>query len=117
MRHLAVGAGKDQNIYVVDTNNMGKFNPSNNNALYQEIPNGLGGSEYGMPAYFNGTLYYGAVGDFIRAFAFTNALLSTTPTSQTANTFVYPGATPSLSANGNTNGIIWAVENSNPAVL
>ena len=116
VRHLAVGAGKDQNIYVVDTNNMGKFNP-NNDAIWQELPNGLGGSEFGMPAYFNDTLYYGAVSDVLRAFSFSQAKLSTTPVSQSANSFVYPGATPSISANGTANGIVWVVENSNPAVL
>ncbi|MGH8280559.1 MAG: pyrrolo-quinoline quinone [Gammaproteobacteria bacterium] len=116
IRHLAVGAGKDQAIYVVDTSNMGKFNP-NGDQIWQEIPNGLGGSEFGMPAYFNGTVYYGAVGDAIRALPVSNALLATAPASQTANTFVYPGATPSISANSTADGIVWAVENSNPAVL
>lgn len=117
LRHLAVGAGKDQNIYVVDTSNMGKFNPNNNDAIWQELPGGLGGSEFGMPAYFNGTLYYGAVDDVLRAFSFSQAKLSTTPVSQSANSFVYPGTTPGISANGTANGIVWAVENSNPAVL
>jgi hypothetical protein len=117
VRHLAVGAGKDQNIYVVNRDNMGKFNPNNDSAIYQELDNGLGGSEFGMPAYFNGTVYYGAVGDVIRAFAVSQARLSTAPTSESGNSFVYPGATPSISANGNSNGIVWAVENSDPAVL
>lgn len=117
LRHLAVGAGKDQNIYVVDTGNMGKFNPNNNDAIWQELPGGLGGSEFGMPAYFNGTLYYGAVDDVLRAFSFSQAKLSTMPVSQSANSFVYPGTTPGISANGTANGIVWAVENSNPAVL
>lgn len=116
LRHLAVGAGKDQTIYVVNRDNMGKFNPTTDN-IWQEIPNGLGGGEYGMPAYFNAAVYYGAVGDVIRAFPLNNALLATTPASQTTNSFVYPGATPSISANGSANGIVWAVENSDPAVL
>ncbi|HKT33153.1 MAG TPA: pyrrolo-quinoline quinone [Gammaproteobacteria bacterium] len=116
LRHLAVGAGKDQTIYVVNRDNMGKFNPTTDN-IWQEIPNGLGGGEYGMPAYFNATVYYGAVGDVIRAFPLNNALLATTPAAQTTNSFVYPGATPSISANGSANGIVWAVENSDPAVL
>ena len=34
-RHLVVGAGKDQTLYLVDANNMGKFNPSADN-IYQE---------------------------------------------------------------------------------
>ena len=62
-RHLAVGAGKDTNIYVVDRDNMGKFNASSNNAVYQEIPNGLSGGAFSMAAFFNNTVYYAAVGD------------------------------------------------------
>ncbi len=115
-RHLAVGAGKDTNLYVVDRDSMGKFNPGANN-IYQEIqgifPNGV----YSMPAFFNNTIYYGASGDRIRAFGISNAQLASTPASQTANGFPYPGATPSISANGTRNAILWAVENSNPAVL
>ena len=73
--HLAVGAGKDSNIYVVDRDVMGKFNP-NANHLYQEIQGALSGSIFSMPAYFNNTVYYGAVGDNIKAFAISNAQLS-----------------------------------------
>jgi hypothetical protein len=70
-----------------------------------------------MPAYFNGTLYYGAVGGPIQAFPISNAKLSTNATAHTANNFPYPGTTPSISANGTSNGIVWAVENNTPAVL
>ena len=51
------------------------------------------------------------------AFAVTNAKLSTAPTSQTAITFAYPGASPVVSSNGTSNAIVWAHENSSPAVL
>ncbi|HXR78614.1 MAG TPA: hypothetical protein VN737_21730 [Bryobacteraceae bacterium] len=117
VRHLGVGAGKDANIYVFDRDNMGKFNPNDNSSLYQEISGVLSGGEFGMPAWFNGTLYFGAVGDSIRAFSVTNARLSSTSTSNTLNVFGYPGATPSISANGASNAIVWAAENSDPAVL
>ena len=80
-RHLAVGAGKDNNIYVVDRDNMGKFNPSNNNALYQEVPNALSGGVFSSPAFFNNTVYYAAVGDHLKAFPVTQARLATTPVS------------------------------------
>ena len=116
VRHLAVGAGKDGHIYVVNRDAMGKFNTSTNN-VYQDLSGVLGNGIFGMPAYFNGTLYYGAVGDSIKAFKITSAKLSTGPTSQTSNTFGYPGATPSISANGTSNAIVWATENTNPAVL
>jgi PQQ enzyme repeat len=116
VRHLAVGAGKDGHIYVVNRDAMGKFNASSNN-IYQELSGVLGGGIFSMPAYFNGTLYYGAVGDAIKAFKITNAMLATGPASQTSNTFRYPGATPSISANGTSNAIVWAAENTTPAVL
>ncbi|MBV8476147.1 MAG: PQQ-binding-like beta-propeller repeat protein, partial [Acidobacteria bacterium] len=116
-RILGTGAGKDGNIYVFDRNNMGKFDSSNNSNLYQELPGALGGGEYASPAWFNGYVYYGASGDVIRAFNVTYALLSVHPTSTTATVFTYPGSTPAISANGTTNGILWAIENTSPAVL
>lgn len=109
--HLAVGAGKDGSIYLVNRDNMGKFNPSNNSAIYQEVDGQIGGQEFGMPAYFNGTVYYGAVGSTLKAFPITSAKLATSPSSMSSATFAYPGTTPSISANGASNGIVWAVEN------
>ena len=116
-RHLAVGAGKDAEIYIVDRDNMGKFNPNNNDAIYQALAGALGGPVFGMPAYFNNEIYYGAVGDSVRAFAFATAKLLATPASQTSHIFPYPGATPSISASGTSNGIVWVTENTDPAVL
>lgn len=115
-RHLAVGAGKDGNIYVADRDNMGKFSPSRNN-IYQELPGALAGPEFGAPAYFNGHVYYGAVDARLKAFAVSNARLAPNPSSQTRNSFAYPGTTPAISANGNSNGIVWAAQNGNVAVL
>jgi outer membrane protein assembly factor BamB len=115
-RHLAVGAGKDTNIYVVDRDNMGKFNPNRNN-IYQELPSALGGPEFGAPAYFNGHVYYGAVDSTLKAFALASGQLSSQPSSQTRKSFGYPGTTPSISANGSANGIVWAAENGGTAVL
>lgn len=110
--HLAVGAGKDANIYVVNRDSMGKFNPNNDNAIYQEIGSALGGGVYAMPAYFNNIVYYGGVSDALKAFPIANARLATTPSSLSAASFAYPGTASSISANGSSNGIVWAVENS-----
>lgn len=115
-RHLAVGAGKDAHIYVADRDNMGKFN-SAANQVYQDLNGSLGGQVFSMPAYFNGAIYYGAVGDTLKAFPIANALVAGTASSHSATAFAYPGSTPSVSANGTTNGIVWAAENVNPAVL
>jgi outer membrane protein assembly factor BamB len=117
VRHLAITAGKDNNIYVVDRDNMGKFNPENNAAIYQELPLVLPGGIFSMPAYFGGLVYFGSVRGPIRAFQFNKAMLSAAPVSTTATVFPYPGATPSISSNGSLNAILWAVENASPAVL
>jgi hypothetical protein len=116
VHQLAVGAGKDATIYVVDRNAMGKFDSQSNATIYQKITGAIGGV-WSMPAYFNNTVYYGAVSDNLKAFPITNATLAATASLQSANSFEYPGTTPAVSANGTTNGIVWAVENSNPAVL
>lgn len=114
VRHLVVGAGKDSNIYLADRDNMGKFNangPIDTN-IYQEVTGALSGGVFSTPAFFNGVLYYGAVGDALKAFPMTDAKLATAPSSQSAIVFPYPGTTPSVSANGTQNGIVWALESS-----
>jgi hypothetical protein len=113
---LAVGAGKDSNLYVVDRTNMGKFN-STTNKIYQELAGVLPGGVWSMPAALNTSLYYGPKDSPILKFQFNNAKLHTTAVAKTSNSFAYPGATPSVSANAGQNAIVWAAENINPAVL
>jgi outer membrane protein assembly factor BamB len=113
---LAAGAGKDSNLYIVNCNSMGKFNPSGN-IIYQELAGVLPGGIWSMPAFLQGKLYFGPVGQTILAFQFKHAQLSPAPVAQTSNRFGYPGATPSVSANNGQNGIVWASANTNPAVL
>ena len=123
--HLAVGAGKANFrtgktvIYVVNRDAMGKFNPHSDQALYQKISNGLGGTEgvFALPAYFNNTVYYGAQGDYLKAFPISCAKLAARAASHSPTKFAYPGATPSISANGAADGIVWAVEAATPGVL
>jgi hypothetical protein len=116
IRRLAVGAGKDAHIYVVDRDSMGKWNNSSNQN-YQDISGALSGAVFSTPAYCNGTLYYGASGDTIKAFPIVSARVASTPSSKTVRSFTYPGSTPGISAAGTSNAILWAVENSSPAVL
>jgi hypothetical protein len=112
---LAVGAGKDGNIYIVDRTNMGKFNVSSNN-VYQELAGAVPNGVWGVPAYFNNTVYYCDVNSMLKSFSISNGKLSATP-AQSAASFTYPGVLPSVSANGGSNGIVWAIENTSPAVL
>jgi hypothetical protein len=121
VRHLLVGAGKDQNIYVGDRDNLGKFNQktADNSNVYQEVPNAIRNGAWSSPAYFNGTVYYAGQSDTLKAFPMTQGKLATTPSSKSAAVFPYPGSTPSVSANGTQNAILWALESPSggPGVL
>jgi hypothetical protein len=109
VHHLIVGGGKDNNLYIADRDNLGKFNASGGNSnLYQELT-GVG-SIFSTPAFFNGVLFLGTVNGPLRAYPVTNAKLATAPSSQTTATFSYPGTSPAVSANGTQDGIVWALE-------
>jgi hypothetical protein len=115
---LVVGAGKDANIYLANRSDMGKFNPNNNNQIYQEITGALAGPVFSSPAFTNHRIYYGAVGDAIKAFSFNSSgQLNPVPTSATSTQFADPGATPSISGSSDSDLILWATENTSPAVL
>jgi len=105
--HLLVQAGKDGTIYVLNRDNMGHFNSSGDN-IVQKIVFGVQ-ALFGSPVYFNGKVYFWGINDFVRAFTVTNGMLSTSPTDLSSNTFGFPGATPTISANGTSNAILWAL--------
>ena len=101
--------------HFVDRDNMGHYN-STIDQVVQTIANvftggsGLLKGNFSSPVYFNGRVYFGGVSDNLKAFDLSSGLLSAAPTSHTAATFGYPGGMFAVSANGNTNGILWAVE-------
>lgn len=128
--HLMIGGGKQGLIYLVDRDNLGGFNGTDQvvqevdlNALglvYPAVPprTGTGGvGLFSTPAYFNGTVYYKpAAPDFsvnvaspLLAFPLTGGTLSTSFT-QSVPTWGWPGSSPSISANGTANGIVWALD-------
>ncbi|HEU6447932.1 MAG TPA: chitobiase/beta-hexosaminidase C-terminal domain-containing protein [Verrucomicrobiae bacterium] len=118
--HLLVGCGKEGKIYLVDRDNMGKFNASGDTNV-QFLANAVGGT-WSSPAYFNNLIYYQGNGDVMKAFLITNGVIVATPQSKSATSFGFPGATPTISANGTNNGIAWVIDptpylSSGPAVL
>ena len=129
--HLLISAGKSGTIYVINRDNLGKYNASNDSQIVQSLVNALpnGTAENGnfsTPVYYNGYIYFGAVNDVIRAFQLTNGLLSTSPTSTSAAIYGVRGASFAISANTASNGILWALQNNgasadndvgNPGVL
>ena len=107
-RHLAVIAGKDGSMYVVSRDNMGLYSALANN-VYQAFASD-GHENFSSPVYFNGNVYIGPSNLPLKAFGVSLALLSNTPTSVTASSFGSNGTVPSVSANGTTNGIVWALD-------
>jgi hypothetical protein len=115
-RSLAVGAGKDRNVYVVDrAHMMGEFSANGDN-IFQQLTSGVGGGVFSSPAWFNGVMYYGASGDVLRSFSFTDGQFVANPVTS-SHSYPSPGATPAISANGTFNAVLWVAENTSPAVL
>jgi Legume lectin domain/Fibronectin type III domain len=114
--HLLVTAGKEGTIYLIDRDNMGKFDP-NSNHVVQQLVSAINGT-FGTPAYFNGTIYYvSGFGGPAVTFSIAHAMLSATPTSQSSISFGFPGSTPSISANGASNGIVWDLDRNSMQLL
>ena len=116
---MTIGGGKDGNVFVVNQNDMGGYNPGGANNVVQTVQICTDGYNniFSTPVYWNGSVYYHCNNNVIEAFSWsssnTTAPLSTTPTSVGTVTYsTAHGATPSLSANGNMNGIIWDIDNS-----
>ena len=105
---LLVLFGKQGMVYLVDRTNLGKYSPLGNQVL-QTLPAGTVPNAHSNPAYWQNNIYFAGVGDFLKSFLLSDSLLSTSPTSESAVTYPYPGATPAVSANGNANGIVWAI--------
>jgi hypothetical protein len=119
--HLVLGAGKDGNAYLVNRDNMGKFNSTDNSQIVQTISVSTHGI-FGLPAFWENNIYFLPVSDVLKAYQLSGGLLSTVPTPQASTAFGFPGASPVISANGSTDGIVWVLDNrafaaSGPAVL
>ena len=119
--HLGVSAGKEGRIYLLDRDNMGKFQSGSDSQIVQSIPGALGtqttGNDYSTATYWQGNVYFIGNADVIKQFELANGLLSTTPVSKGTYVYGYPGANMSVSANGSTNGIVWSIEASGVNVL
>lgn len=107
-RHLAVGAGKDGNLYVLDRDSLGQFNSTKNN-VYQQLALSSG-ENHSSPVFFNNTVYVGPTNSALKAFPVSKALLATSPSSQSAHVFGGNGTVASISANGTAQGIVWALD-------
>jgi len=106
--HEAIGGGKDGNVYVVNRDNMGHYNPNNNSQIIQTLTGSAG--MWASPAYWNENAYFGWVNAPVQAFSVSSGLLSLSPTSTSPTSFYWPGASLAISANNNTNAILWGLD-------
>jgi outer membrane protein assembly factor BamB len=109
--HLLVSGSKSGTVYLLDRDNLGHFHPGADEQIVQSLI-GAVGPIFGIPAYFNNTVYFSAAHDQVKAFAMHNGLLSTLPVSASTETFTELGTVPSISANGAQNGILWTIDQS-----
>lgn len=119
--HELVQVGKEGTIRLIDRDQMTTGNlhycaSSCNNQdaqIAQELVTAVGGM-WSAPAYWNGNVYFGSYLHSLASFALNGSgMLSTTPTHKSTNSFDFPGTTPSVSANGTTNAIVWTLDTSN----
>jgi hypothetical protein len=110
LRHLVVGGGKDGELYVLNGDSMGNLGDQ---FAWQHFS--VGGAIFATGAFWKNTLYQGVVGGPLQAFAFDSQsginMFNTTATSKSMN-YAFPSPTPSISASGATNGILWSLDNS-----
>jgi hypothetical protein len=108
--HLVIGGGKEGNLFLLNRDNMGKFNSTNQ--VVQTL--GFGQSIFATAAFWNNALYLAGVGGPLKTYSFntTAGKFNASPTSQSASSYNFPGATPSVSSTGTTNGIVWAIDSS-----
>jgi hypothetical protein len=108
--HLILGGGKDGAIYLLNRDNLGGSGDAN---AWQRLI--FGNGIYGTPAFWNSSFYLAGMAGHLQQFSLnpSTALLSTSPTSATSETFGFPGSTPSVSSMpDNSNGIVWTLDNS-----
>jgi hypothetical protein len=121
--HELVEAGKEGTIYLINRDQMtagnlhycqttcGTYPTGKDTQITEEVQGQISGL-WSTPAYFNDAVYFCGAGDNLKEFPLSNGLLATSPSETSGHGFNFPGCTPVVSADGNTNGIIWSVDTS-----
>ena len=112
-----VAGGKQGTLYLVNRDAPGEHS-SDDDDVIQSIPEAVVSELTGVPTYWNNSVYVAGELDYIKQFALVNGMLTQQPVSQT--TIAFGGAGPastSITANGKSNGILWAIRHTNPALF
>ncbi len=112
--HLGVCSAKSGKIYLLNRDNLGKFQSGSDSQIVQSIPTALGSAandnDYSTAAYWQGNIYFIGNADVVKQFQLTNGQLSTAPIAQGSQQYGYPGGNMSVSSNGANGGILWTIE-------
>lgn len=120
-QHLLVSGGKEGRIYLVNRDSMGHFCSSCTTTDTNVVQSFMASTGFFCtPAFWQGALYFaGSVqgagnGDRLKRLIFNSATgqFNPSPASESTFTFNFPGATPSISSQGSSNGVVWAVDSS-----
>jgi hypothetical protein len=103
-RHLLLQPTKHSILYVIDRDQMGKFH-AGSDSIPQRIQ--MAGEGLGAMAYWNGHAFFATSNDNLRDYAIKKGKLVLH--SSSTMKFMTSGATPSISADGNKNAIVWAL--------
>lgn len=125
--NVLVGGSKQGYFWMIDRTAMSLYSSTGNNTVqFLKLPgtSACGQCLYTTPAYWNGAVYVNAIGGPVLELQLASGLLPATPTtsgnppaatavptSQSAEIYKFPGATPSVSASGATNGLLWTLDN------
>jgi len=100
--------GKGAGVYLLDRDHLGHFDASGNARAVQTMR--APGMVMGASAYWNGHVYSLWSDDVVKSFELRNGRLSDAPVSAGSHVFSDPGATPTVSANADRDGVVWVVE-------
>lgn len=123
---LALGSSKLGSLYLLNRNQFGGFHAGSDSQIVQWMQNVSSGID-STPAYWNGFLYLIGGGEYsspdhLKMFALRQGRLSSSPVASDSTPIDFPGASPVISANGNNDGIVWALrsdgwKSGGPAIL
>jgi outer membrane protein assembly factor BamB len=109
--HEVLASGKQGIIYVIDRDNMSGFSQDGTDHILQEYSLLNNGELMASPAYWNGLVYYTPGGTPIQSLQVTSGSVPLVPFAQTTQRYIGAHA-PTISASGNTNGILWVLSGS-----
>lgn len=117
--HEAISCSKLNRIYVLNRDALGQHNSSTDDVI-QTVTGQLGATSglqytdrcFSTPAFWNNNLYFIGNNDSLKQFTFNpnTGLMGTTPIHKDTFAYLFPGGQPVVSAHGNNDAIVWAVD-------